>query len=56
LFFIRRTPDEPHSGNGLLIDSIIRAGYGSFDFPLSNRNDLRLRGQLVQRQPADPQP
>lgn len=56
LFFIRRTPDEPHSGNGLLIDSIIRDGYGSFDFPLSNRNDLRLRGQLAERRPADPQP
>jgi hypothetical protein len=53
-FFIRRTPDEPHSGNGLLIDSIIRAGYGSFDFPMSNRNDLRLRSQLVERLESEP--
>ena len=52
-FFIRRTPDEPHSGNGVLIDSIIRAGYGSFDFPMSNKNDLRLRGQLVEHAPPD---
>lgn len=53
-FFIRRTPDEPHSGNGVLIDSIIRAGYGSFDFPMSNKNDLRLRRQLVEHAPTDP--
>lgn len=53
-FFIRRTPDEPHSGNGLLIDAIIRAGYGSFDFPMSNKNDLRLRGQLVEHPASDP--
>jgi hypothetical protein len=53
-FLIRRTPDKPHSGNGLLIDSTIRAGYGSFDFPMSNRNDLRLRSQLVQRLESEP--
>jgi len=54
-FFIRRTPDEPHSGNGLLIDEVIRAGYGSFDFPMSDRNDLRLRSRLAERPADDPQ-
>jgi len=53
-FFIRRTPDEPHSGNGVLIDAIIRAGYGSFDFPMSNKNDLLLRSRLAE-QPAGAQ-
>lgn len=55
-FFIRRTPDEPHSGNGVLIDAIIRAGYGSFDFPMSNKNDLLLRSRLAEQPAGDPQP
>lgn len=46
-FFIRKTPDTPHSGNGVLIDSIIRAGYGSFDFPMTNKNDMALRAKLI---------
>lgn len=47
-FMIRRTPDNPErSGQGWLIDQIIRAGYGSFDFPTSKREDLELRGRLV---------
>jgi hypothetical protein len=47
---IRRTPDEKHSGNGVLIDAIIRAGYGSFDFPTSRHDDTALRSRLS-RQP-----
>ncbi len=49
-FFIRRTPEAPHSGNGALIDAIIRAGYHSFDFPMSNKNDMQLRAKLVEVQ------
>lgn len=47
-FMIRRTPEkhEP-SGQGWLIDQIIKAGYGSFDFPTSKREDLLLRSKLV---------
>lgn len=47
LFFIRKTPDQPSSGNGVLIDGIIHAGYGSFDFPMSNKNDQALRARLT---------
>lgn len=50
-FMIRRTPEEKHSGNGLLIDGIIRAGYGSFDFPTSRHDDTVLRARLVAAQP-----
>ena len=50
-FMIRRTPDKQHSGNGLIIDSIIRAGYGSFDFPTSEHNNPVLRGKLSKVQP-----
>jgi hypothetical protein len=50
-FFIRRTPETPHSGNGVLIDGIIKAGYGSFDFPMSNKNDVQLRAKLLGVQP-----
>ncbi len=46
-FVIRRTPETPHSGNGVLIDGIIRAGYGSFDFPTSRQDDAALRERLV---------
>lgn len=46
-FMIRRTPAEQHSGNGLIIDTIIRAGYGSFDFPASRHDDAALRAKLV---------
>lgn len=49
-FMIRRTPEQPHSGNGLIIDSIIRAGYGSFDFPTSKHNDAVLRERLSKLQ------
>ena len=49
-FFIRRTPEKPHSGNGVLIDGIIRTGYGSFDFPMSNINDMQLRAKLLEAQ------
>jgi hypothetical protein len=47
IFMIRRTPEKKHSGNGVLIDAIIRAGYGSFDFPTSKHNDSKLRSMLV---------
>jgi hypothetical protein len=45
-FMIRRTPEEKHKGNGVLIDAIIRAGYGSFDFPTSRHDDTVLRSRL----------
>lgn len=48
---IRRTPDQPHSGNGWLIDEIIKAGYGRFDFPTSKHDDASFRGRLVPAQP-----
>ncbi|UOV00461.1 MULTISPECIES: hypothetical protein [Pseudoxanthomonas] len=47
IFVVRRTPETPHEGNGAVIDGIIRAGYGSFDFPTSEKNDLLLRSKLV---------
>lgn len=50
-FMIRRTPESPHSGNGLIVDSIVRAGYGSFDFPTSGHNDAVLRASLSRMQP-----
>ncbi|RPI16687.1 MAG: hypothetical protein EHM60_01470 [Lysobacterales bacterium] len=50
-FMIRRTPGQPHSGNGWLIDEIIKAGYGSFDFPTSKHDDRSLRAQLVLIEP-----
>ena len=46
-FFIRKTPEAPHSGNGVLIDAIIRSGYGSFDVPMSNKSDMQLRSRLL---------
>jgi len=57
-FMIRRTPEkhEP-SGQGWLVDQIIKAGYGSFDFPTSKREDVVLRGLLVpavEAEGADP--
>jgi hypothetical protein len=50
-FMIRRTPEQPHSGNGWLIDEIIKAGHGSFDFPTSKHDDASLRARLVAAQP-----
>jgi hypothetical protein len=51
LFMIRRTPEQPHTGNGWLIDEIVKAGYGSFDFPTSKHDDPLLRDRLVPAQP-----
>jgi hypothetical protein len=47
-FLVRRTPpkgDQP-TEFGLIINGIIRSGYGSFDFPTSRQNDLLLRAAL----------
>lgn len=47
-FVIRKTPNAPTTSNqGPLIDAIIKAGYGSFDFPTSRHNDNILRNKLV---------
>ncbi|GGY84519.1 hypothetical protein GCM10011613_31830 [Cellvibrio zantedeschiae] len=47
-FMIRKTPNEPKSSNqGPIIDAIIKAGYGSFDFPTSTHKDAVLRSKLV---------
>lgn len=47
-FMIRRTPEKnAPSGAGAIVDAIIRAGYGSFDFPASKHNDMVLRSRLV---------
>ncbi len=53
-FVIRRKPEQPQSGNGLLIDSIIEAGYGSFDFPTSRHDDAALRERLAPATPPAP--
>jgi len=47
LFLIRKTPDKKSAGNGLIIDEMIKAGYGSFDFPTAKQNDAALRGKLI---------
>jgi len=45
---IRRTPDEPEKSNqGPIIDAILKAGYGSFDFPTSTHKDTSLRSKLI---------
>ncbi len=49
-FMIRKKHEEKYMGNGALIDAIIRAGYGSFDFPTSKHDDMVLRVRLA-RQP-----
>lgn len=47
-FMIRRTPDEPTKSNqGPIIDAILKAGYGSFDFPTSAKQDEVLRRKLI---------
>lgn len=48
-FMIRRTPQQPHSGNGWLIDEMIKSGYGSFDFPTSNKDQPELRARLQRK-------
>ncbi len=46
-FMIRKTPEgEYRSGQGWVIDQIVKAGFGSFDFPTSGHNDQVLRGLL----------
>jgi hypothetical protein len=48
-FMIRKTPEgEYRSGQGWIIDEIVKAGFGSFDFPASRQNDQVLRGKLRQ--------
>jgi hypothetical protein len=47
-FVVRATPDTPaRSGQGLVVDAIIRAGYGKFDFPARLPPDNTLRSQLA---------
>jgi hypothetical protein len=46
-FMIRKPHEEKYMGNGALIDAIIRAGHGSFDFPTSKHNDSLLRSTLT---------
>ena len=46
-FMIRKKHEEKYMGNGVLIDAIVRAGDGSFDFPTSRHNDTVLRGRLT---------
>ena len=46
-FMIRRKHEQKYMGNGALIDAIIRAGDGSFDFPTSRHDDAVLRGRLA---------
>ena len=51
LFFIRgQAPHYPEMGP--IVNAIIRAGEGSFDFPTSRRGDARLRAQLSMHSPA----
>ena len=53
VFVVRRTPDKPHKGSGVLIDGVIRAGYGSFDFPTSGKDDPVLRSKLIPEERRD---
>ena len=48
-FFIRAKAEGIPSG-GLIVDAIIKAGEGSFDFPTSKHDDALLRGQLTRMQ------
>ena len=49
-FFIRG--QAPHYREmGPVVNAIIKAGEGSFDFPTSRRGDAHLRGQLVASPP-----
>ncbi|GAB3752727.1 hypothetical protein [Lysobacter olei] len=49
-FFVRGTSQQTQS-LGLIINAIIKAGEGSFDFPTSRHDDAALRGRLVRAQP-----
>jgi hypothetical protein len=47
-FMIRKTPEgEYRSGQGWIIDEIVKAGFGSFAFPTSKHNAQVLRGKLL---------
>ena len=50
-FFFVRGQAKEQSGAGLIVDAIIKAGEGSFDFPTSKRSDTVLRSKLVRVQP-----
>jgi hypothetical protein len=43
---IRRTPETDTNSQGPVVGAIIRAGYGSFDFPTSKHDDALLRAKL----------
>lgn len=49
-FFIRGKSQQTQS-MGLIINAIIKAGEGSFDFPTSRHDDAALRARLVRVQP-----
>ena len=49
-FFIRGKSQQTQS-LGLIINAIIKAGEGSFDFPTSKHDDTALRARLVRMQP-----
>lgn len=49
-FFIRGKSPQTQS-YGLIINAIIKAGEGSFDFPTSRHDDAALRARLVRVQP-----
>ena len=46
-FFFIRGKAPHYDGMGPIVNAIIRAGEGSFDFPTSRRGDARLRAQLA---------
>lgn len=45
-FMIRKTPVSDTNSQGPVVGAIIRAGYGSFDFPTSKHDDALLRAKL----------
>ncbi|KGM51899.1 hypothetical protein N800_02760 [Lysobacter daejeonensis GH1-9] len=49
-FFIRGKSQQTQS-LGLIINAIIKAGEGSFDFPTSRHDDAALRARLIRVQP-----
>lgn len=51
-FFFIRGQAPRYQEMGPIVNAIIKAGEGSFDFPTSRRGDARLRAQLTVPPPA----
>ena len=51
-FFRIRPKQDQDPDYGVLIDAIIRDGYGRYDFPTSRHDDMQLRSKLQKQPPA----